>query len=300
MLNYDDAGVKKWAESLANPWSGPARMPSPCPVSTCVYSDRIINTITVGSAQSFVACFNPQVLNSGTASQVYVFARSNATANEAFYQSLTWASHNVGVAPNYSTQLASSGNVPNAYSEQIKVTSAGIRFRYIGTELNKSGLIRVGRIYHKNVHGSLPLTYNGVCEQIDSDVVMVGDDSAYTWLPYDLSSFDFASSGEDLTTSALIFYGIAIPVGATIEFDCIVNYEYIPLPSYSELLGSNASPAPVSNDSLTSKVLEYAKKNLTFGFKADGLQTVGTSFGTMVFKMLSGLASTGLKALPMF
>ena len=67
MLNYDDAGVKKWAMSLANPWSGPARMPSPCPIQTCVYSDKIVNTITVGSAQSFVFCFNPQVLNSGEA-----------------------------------------------------------------------------------------------------------------------------------------------------------------------------------------------------------------------------------------
>jgi len=300
MLNYDDAGVKKWAESLANPWSGPARMPSPCPVSTCVYSDRIINTITVGSAQSFVFCFNPQVLNSGSASQVYAFARSNATANEAFYQTSAWAVHATGTSTNYATQQATSGNVPNTYSEQIKVTSAGVRFRYFGTELNRSGLIRMGRVYHKNIYNSAPLTYNGVTEQMDSDVIPVGIDATFTWVPYDLSSFEFVSQGEDLTTSALIFYGTAIPVGTTIEYECVVNYEYIPSPSYSELLGSNASPAPVSDNHATSRIIEYAKDNLLNAFRSDGMKSVGSSFASMAFKMLSGLASTGLKALPMF
>jgi len=300
MLNYDDAGVKKWAESLANPWSGPARMPSPCPVSTCVYSDRIINTITVGSAQSFVFCFNPQVLNSGSASQVYAFARSNATANEAFYQTSAWAVHATGTSTNYATQQATSGNVPNTYSEQIKVTSAGVRFRYLGTELNRSGLIRMGRVYHKNIYNSAPLTYNGVTEQMDSDVIPVGIDATFTWVPYDLSSFEFVSQGEDLTTSALIFYGTAIPVGTTIEYECVVNYEYIPSPSYSELLGSNASPAPVSDNHATSRIIEYAKDNLLNAFRSDGMKSVGSSFASMAFKMLSGLASTGLKALPMF
>ena len=300
MLNYDDAGVKKWAMSLANPWSGPARMPSPCPIQTCVYSDKIVNTIIVGSAQSFVFCFNPQILNAGVANQVYAYARSNTTANEAFYQTLAWVNHATGLAANYATQQATSGNVPNTYSEQIKVTSAGVRFRYLGTELNRSGLIRMGRVYHKNIYNSAPLTYNGVIEQMDSDVIPVGVDASFTWVPYDLSSFDFDSQGDDLTTSALIFYGTAIPVGTTIEYECVINYEYIPLPSYAELLGSNASPAPVSDNHATGKIIEIAKDNLMNAFRSDGMKSVGSSFASMAYNLLSGIATTGLKALPRF
>lgn len=297
MLNKDDEGVKRWAVSLADPFSGPARMPSPVPIKTCLYSDKIVNTVTMSSAGSFVCLFNPNTATSNTG-LLSIYARSAATANEAFYQTTQWHNHAIGTATNYSTQINTLGNVPVTYSQQIKVTSAGIRMKYIGSELNRSGIIRGCRVYDKQTYTTLPLTYAAIAEAADSVVFSLDDDIMMPWLPYDISAFNFTAPNEDYTTSAMIFYGSGLPVGATVEIEVCVNYEYIPLPAFHELLGSNASYAPSSDSQKNATIIDYATKHLSSGFRNHG-SDIGAIFGKLVSSLLPSFAEKGFNMLPM-
>lgn len=44
---------------MVDPFSGAKRMPNPVPVKSCLYSDKGMFNITIGSAQDFVLFFNP-------------------------------------------------------------------------------------------------------------------------------------------------------------------------------------------------------------------------------------------------
>jgi hypothetical protein len=298
MLNKDDEGVKQWAMSLADPFSGPVRMPSPVPVKTCLYSDKIVNTVVISSAGSFVCLFNPNTANTNTG-MLCIYARSAATANESFYQSATWSSHQpgTGLAGNYSTQIYTLGDVPVTYSQQIKVSSAGIRMRYIGSELNRSGVIRACRVYNKQTILTNPLTYTTVAESADSVVFSLGDDVMMSWLPFDISAFNFTSPGEDPTTSSLIIYGSGLPAGAAVEVEVCVNYEYIPLPAFHELLGSNSSYAPSSNSEKNATIIDYATKHLSSGFRGHA-SDIGAVFGKLVSSLLPSFSGKAFSMLP--
>jgi len=297
MLNKDDEGVKRWAVSLADPFSGPARMPSPVPIKTCLYSDKIVNTVTMSSAGSFVCLFNPTITNSNAGS-LAIFARSAATTDETFYQSLAWSAHGSGVVSNYSTKVSTLGNVPHTYSRQIKVASAGIRMKYIGSQLNRSGIVRGCRIYDKQVILTVPLTYTAIAEAADSVVFSLDDDITMSWLPYDIDAFNFHTPDEDLTTSSLMFYGSGLPVGASVEIEVCVNYEYIPLPVFHELLGSNASYAPSSDSQKNAAIIDYATRHLSSGFRNHG-SDIGATFGKLVSSLLPKFAEKGFEMLPM-
>jgi len=297
MLNKDDEGVKRWAISLADPFRGPVRMPSPVPVKTCLYSDKIVNTVTMSTAGSFICMFVPNVAISSMG-LLSIYARSAATTDETFYQSLTWSAHGSGTPTNYSTKINTLGNVPNTYSRQIKVTSAGIRMKYIGSELNRSGIIRGCRVYDQQTYAKLPLTYTTIAEAADSVVFSLDDDIMMSWLPYDINAFNFTTPDEDLTTSALIFYGSGLPVGASVEIEVCVNYEYIPLPAFHELLGSNASYAPSSNSEKNAFIIDYATQHLSSGFRNHG-SDIGATFGKLVSSLLPKFAEKGFEMLPM-
>lgn len=81
-----------------------------------------------------------------------ILARNTSLAS---YSSMNWSSHAVSSTPaNYATNFVYPGAVKTPvreYSEQVRVSSAGFKIRYIGSELNKAGMFVWGKTKEREV-----------------------------------------------------------------------------------------------------------------------------------------------------
>jgi len=256
MLNNTSA-INNWSQSLIRPFEGVSRMPSPVPIPTCVLSDRqVINATT--STGDMAILFDPQkISNLPDQSVIYVLVRSPATGDINFYPTLSAYGHTQSASGgNYTLRTIGPTPTVITYARQYRVTSAGIRIRYLGTELNKSGQFRICRMFGKDqaTFSSFP-TYSNVVEGQNTTCVKVGSDSTSFWIPYNIDDFNFKSLSEENTTSAIVIYGAGLTTGAVFEIEYIINYEYIPNITYNELLGSNAVSGPSTNTEVLSSIL---------------------------------------------
>lgn len=256
MLNSTSA-INNWSQSLIRPFEGVSRMPSPVSIPTCVLSDRqVINATTTTGDMAII--FDPQkISNIVDQSVIYVLVRSMATPDISFYSTLSAYGHiQSATGANYTSRISGPTPTVVTYAQQYRVTSAGIRIRYLGTELNRSGQFRICRMFGKNqaTTNNFP-TYSNVVEGQNTTCVKVGSDSTSFWIPYNVDDFNFKSLSEESTTSAIVIYGAGLTTGAVFEIEYIINYEYIPLIAYNELLGSNAVSGPSTNSEVLSSIL---------------------------------------------
>lgn len=256
MLNNTSA-INNWSQSLIRPFEGVSRMPSPVPIPTCVLSDRQIMNATTTTGDMAIL-FDPQKISPAQDQNViYVLVRSTSTGDINFYSTLSAYGH-IQSATGASYTSRTIGLTPTvvAYAQQYRVTSAGIRIRYLGTELNKSGQFRICRMFGKNQASANNFpTYSNVVEGQNTACVKVGSDSTSFWIPYNIDDFNFKSLSEETTTSAIVIYGAGLTIGAVFEIEYIINYEYIPTVAFNELLGSNAVSGPSTNSEVLSSIL---------------------------------------------
>lgn len=256
MLNNASA-INNWSQSLIRPFEGASRMPSPVPIPTCVLSDRqVINATTTTGDMAIL--FDPQkISNVQDQSVIYVLVRSTSTGDIDFYSTLSAYGHRQSATgANYTLRTIGLTPTVVSYAQQYRVTSAGIRIRYLGTELNRSGQFRICRTFGKNQASANNFpTYSNVVEGQNTTCVKVGSDSTSFWIPYNVDDFNFKSLSEESTTSAIVIYGAGLTTGAVFEIEYIINYEYIPLVAYNELLGSNAVSGPSTNSEVLSSIL---------------------------------------------
>lgn len=256
MLNNASA-INNWSQSLIRPFEGVSRMPSPVPIPTCVMSDRQVITATTTTGDMAIL-FDPQkISNIVSQSVIYVLVRSTATGDINFYSTLSAHGHmQSATGANYTLRITGPVPAVTSYAQQYRVTSAGIRIRYLGTELNRSGQFRICRMFGKDQASANNFpTYSNVVEGQNTACVKVGSDSTSFWIPYNVDDFNFKSLSEEITTSAIVIYGAGLPTGAVFEIEYIINYEYIPLIAYNELLGSNAVSGPSTNTEVLSSIL---------------------------------------------
>lgn len=306
MLNQDDIGVKEWLHSMIKPFDGGKRMPNPVPIDSCLYSDKVVTQVTIGSGQDMVLMFNPQVLCQSTANsskQLYILSRNTVLGSD--YTALSWTSHIAGTGSNYATQLqypvTGSAAPIWTYSSQVRLSSAGLKIRYIGSELNRSGMFRFGKTKQTTIASNTVPSFSQFQELMDSESSLAHEGVYQFWLPIDIAAFEFQNTDIN-DTSVFLLHGFGFPTGMVIDVECIINYEYIPTIQYHELLSSNAAPAPVASPTTVGKYVEHVSSvskgampltKSKSGF-LDTLWSVIKGVGSVAANVLGGPVGGGL------
>ena len=298
MLNQDDIGVKEWLHSMIKPFDGGKRMPNPVPINSCLYSDKALTQVTIGSGQDFVMLFNPQILSFSSQlayKQVYIAARNVSLGSD--YTGLNWGSHVVGTPANYATQYMYPANAAVSpiwtYSSQVRLSSAGVKVRYIGSELNRAGMFRFGNTKQVNISTALVPSPSQFNELMDSDAASAEEGVYQFWLPIDIAAFEFQNT-DVIDTSSFLLYGYGFPTGMVIDIEFVFNYEYIPTLQYHELLNSNSAPTPIAS---TSDIGKYVQHVSSVSKGAMPLTKSKSGFLDTLWSVIKGVGSVAANVL---
>lgn len=235
---------RAYYKCLADPFTASlVRVPGPFTAPSGLLRDRETFQITTSAAGDFVGYFAPENMfkRSGT-QRDYVFL-AQAAASTTYYQSLTFNNHMGAAIGNYATRLSQNpGGQYHPYFSQVRLVSAGIRFKYIGRADAHAGLIAAGLISDVSPMDLTPLLTSSISETMFAIRAAPAEQLVCNWYPFDALSQSFlpypASSGitGTETQQVFVFHGFGLPAGTVLDVEIVRNYEYIPQAQYHELL----------------------------------------------------------------
>lgn len=219
----------EYAESLANPFTGPiACIPSFPALPTGKMKCFVRETISINAGGGGFLCYNPwKMAFSGW---------TNAGEGTRPPLTLTPAAYAAGVVPAFGVAglLLREANTPYVRSDNVEVRliSAGLRARYIGTKLNQGG--RIFGLHHPDHDTLVGMTQAQLAGFDECSVDSVTTNNKWFTLlyrPVDYNDFEFKSAGElevDETETPMVI-GMIPPtgLGSEFEYEAYANFEVL-------------------------------------------------------------------------
>jgi len=250
---------QEYHRSLFNPFNGPARIPGDLVMPTAVMStrDRFSFTAAPSTATgegNFGIRWHPGGgLVNGTTGSYYELLYSGTIASTTTTDSsLNNSSFGFGLGANGSLVYFTTSRLTGARQDQtpyfgflagVRLVSAGLRIVYTGKTIDASGMIRLGMSprpqYNENVF--IPTTSFQSLMFPTSHRFEEGAHCVY--FPLDTFDTEFkapqrgsGSLQQDIQSCVWYIHAYGFTAPTTFEIEVVRNYEYIPDPSYRELI----------------------------------------------------------------